>query len=256
MNGMTRTVASIESPHSPEIIRVVEALLADSPPDATLLTMLHELAASAVRNEEKALLLARDWANLGRYQADNDARIAVAERPDLVMMGNSITEIWPAADPSFFVPGRVGRGIAGQTSPQTLLRFQADVIALRPRAVHLLCGTNDIAGNTGPTTPYRFQCNVQAMTSLAKAAGIQVYLASILPVTHFLWQPDVDARPWVSELNAWQRDWASAQGLTYVDYHSAMVDEHGGMRAEFSRDGAHPNRRGYAAMRQILEPLI
>ena len=256
MTGMTRTLTSIESPHSPEVIRIVEALLADGPMDAALQGMLRAAASSTVAAEAKALLLAQDWANLGRYEAANAALVAANERPDLVMMGNSITEIWPMADASFFVPGRVARGIAGQTSPQALIRFQPDVIALRPKSVHLLCGTNDIAGNTGPTTPYRFRCNVQAMTNLAKASGIRVYLASLLPVTSFLWAPEIDARPWVQELNEWLRDWAEREGHVYVDYYQAMVDDHDAMRAELSRDGVHPNRRGYAVMRRVLEPMI
>ena len=256
MTGMIRTLTSIESPHSPEVIRIVEALLEDGPMDAALQGMLRAAASSTVAAEAKALLLAQDWANLGRYEAANAALVAANERPDLVMMGNSITEIWPMADASFFVPGRVARGIAGQTSPQALIRFQPDVIALRPKSVHLLCGTNDIAGNTGPTTPYRFRCNVQAMTNLAKASGIRVYLASLLPVTSFLWAPEIDARPWVQELNEWLRDWAEREGHVYVDYYQAMVDDHGAMRAELSRDGVHPNRRGYAVMRRVLEPMI
>ncbi len=256
MSGMSRTVASPEKPHSPELIRIVEAMLADGPLDPTLLGMLRATASSTAASDAKSLLLAQDWANLGRYQAANATLIASGERPDLVMMGNSITEIWPAADPAFFVPGRIGRGISGQTSAQTLIRFQPDVIALRPKAVHLLCGTNDVAGNTGPTTPYRFQCNVQAMTSLANASGIRVYIGSLLPVTSFLWAPEIDARPWVAELNEWLCRWAAEQGHVYVDYHRAMFEEKGGMRAELSRDGVHPNRRGYAVMREVLEPLI
>ncbi len=256
MSGMARTVTSMESPHSPEVIRVVEAMLADGPQDAALMGMLQAAASSATAKEAKTLLLAQDWANLGRYQAANAALIAANDRPDLVMIGNSITEIWPFADPAFFVAGRVARGISGQTSPQTLIRFQPDVVALRPKAVHLLCGTNDIAGNTGPTTPYRFQCNVQAMTRLAQAAGIRVYLGSLLPVTSFMWAPEIDARPWVKELNEWLAGWAAEQGHVYVDYHQAMIDDRGGMRGDLSRDGVHPNRRGYAVMRHVLEPLI
>lgn len=256
MNGMSREVPSVEPPHSQETARIVEAMLADGPPDAALLSLFAELAASPTRRDAQAQLREQDWANLGRYQSANAALIAADRRPDLVLIGNSITEIWPFADPDFFIASRVGRGIAGQTSPQTLLRFQADVVALRPKAVHLMCGTNDIAGNTGPTTPYRFQCNVKAMTMLAAANGIHVYLASIPPITSLMWQPEVAAQPWVRELNDWLNDWAAEHGHTYVDYHGAMADAIGNLRPEFSRDGVHPNRRGYAAMRRVLEPLL
>ncbi len=68
-------------------------------------------------------------------------------------MGNSITEGW---QPNFrgMFPGKpyVNRGIGGQTTPQMLVRFRQDVVALKPKVVVILAGTNDIAGNTGPST--------------------------------------------------------------------------------------------------------
>ena len=254
--GMHKEVISNEAPHSPLVIELVQAMLGDDPVDPALLAKVSEPESLAARAQAEAQLRADDWGNLGRYQAGNAAIIASGVRPDLVFIGDSISEIWVAGDPDFFGPGRVGRGISGQTSPQILLRFQADVVALRPKAVHLLCGGNDIAGNTGPTTPYRYQCNIEAMIELALARGIHVYLGSITPAGYFSWRPEVSPGPWVGELNVWLRELARRRGLTFVDYFSAMADEDGSMRREFTHDGLHPNRRGYAVMRQVLQPLL
>ncbi len=256
MPGMQNEVEPIEAPHSPLVIELVQAMLGDDPVDPALLAKASDPERLAARALTEAQLRADDWSNLGRYQASNAEVIASGKMPDLVFIGDSITEIWAASDPDLFGPGRVGRGIAGQTSPQILLRFQADVVALRPKAVHLLCGANDIAGNTGPTTPYRYQCNVDAMTRLALAHGIRVYLGSITPAAMFSWRPEVSPIPWVSELNHWLRGVAIERGLTFVDYFSAMADDNGAMRREFTRDGVHPNRRGYVAMRTVLETLL
>src|SRR5207245_2854716 len=110
--------------------------------------------------------------------------------PQAVFMGDSITEAWGIADPGFFKGGFVDRGISGQTSPQMLLRFRADVVALRPAVVHILAGTNDIAGNTGPTSERAFEDIIQSMVELAKAHHIRVVIASILPMDRLGWRPD------------------------------------------------------------------
>lgn len=254
--GMHKEVPTNEPPHSALMIELVQAMLGDDPVDPSLLAQAAEPERLAARAEVDAELRTNDWANLGRYQASNAEIVASGMRPDLVFTGDSITEIWTLADPEFFRPGRIGRGIAGQTSPQVLLRFQADVVALEPKAVHLLCGANDVAGNTGPTTPYRYQCNVDAMTQLALAHGIRVYLGAITPAGAFSWRPEASPRPWIGDLNRWLQDLARARGLTFVDYFSAMADESGAMRPEFTRDGVHPNRRGYDVMRRTLEPLL
>jgi len=190
-----------------------------------------------------------DWANLCQYRAD-DLRLAAgpAAGRRIVFIGDSITELWGLADPAFFSGGRVNRGISGQTTGQILLRFQADVVALHPRAVHILAGTNDLAGNTGPESMVDVHNNIAAMVALAKANGIRVYLASVPPARRFNWRPDLSPAAQVRELNTWLRAFAKAQRVTYVDYYSALTDTTGGLRAELSADGVHPDAAGYRLM--------
>ena len=127
-------------------------------------------------------------------------------------MGDSITENWLMADPGFFSGPIVNRGIGAQTSAQMLLRFRADVVALRPAVVHILAGTNDVAGNNGPISPRDFQNNIESMVEIAKANGIRVVIGSIPPAAAFSWQPAMRPAPRIAALNAWLRDYASAQG--------------------------------------------
>ena len=254
---MQREIVSPASPPlAKPIRRLVEAMLDDAPPDPAIFAALSEPTAIEARAKAAAELQATDWPYLGRYEAANAVTLASGVRPDIVFIGDSITEAWPLADPELFGPGRVCRGIGGQTSPQMLVRFLADVIALAPRAVHLLCGTNDIAGNTGPTTPVRYQANVCAMTDLAAAHNLQVIVGAIPPADRMGWRPGFDPRPWITELNRWLAEFAALRGLPFADYHAALRDERDGMRRDFSHDGVHPNRRGYAAMREALDPLL
>lgn len=198
-------------------------------------------------------VLREDWPWLCRYRAENRA---ITTRPHVVFMGDSITEGWIAKDPDMFAHGAVDRGISGQTTPQMLVRFTPDVIALHPRVVHIMGGTNDIAGNTGPTTVDAYKDNIRAMVTLAKANGIAVVLGSILPADHFDWRKGIAPAPQIIALNAWLKGYAAANRLAFADYYHALAGPHGELPATYSGDGVHPNAAGYAVMRPIAERAI
>lgn len=193
----------------------------------------------------------KDWANLARYaKANRDLSPGSVE---VVFMGDSITEGWYGLTPAFFSPGRVGRGISGQTTPQMLVRFRQDVIDLQPMAVHIMAGTNDIAGNTGPMTLEQTQANLTRMTEEAQARGITVILAAVPPASSFPWRPGLETASKIESLNRWIRDYAKRVGAVYVDYSPVLGDGRGGMRAELSADGVHPNAQAYELMRPVAE---
>ena len=200
----------------------------------------------------------RDWASLARYREEN-ARLAppAKEEARVVFMGDSITDGWGRGTGTFF-PGKpyVNRGISGQTTPQMLVRFRPDVIALKPKVVVILAGINDIAQNTGPTTPEAIQDNLMSMVDLAEANGIQVVLASITPAYAFGWRPGLEPAGKIRAMNNWMRDYAERRGLVFLDYHSALTNGEGGFKAELSSDGVHPNEAGYAIMVPLAEKAI
>jgi lysophospholipase L1-like esterase len=194
-----------------------------------------------------------DWPNLCRYQkADRQ----VPQPVRAVFIGDSITEWWLTTAPDLFAGGVVDRGIAGQTSPQILLRFYQDVVRLRPRVVHIMCGTNDVAGNTGPTSPDEYAANVLAMIDLAKANGIAVVLGSVLPAGGFNWRSDMKPAAQIAALNAWLKDLARVRGLAYADYYGVMATPDGAMKPGLSSDGVHPNAAGYAVMEPIARAAL
>lgn len=197
----------------------------------------------------------RDYPDLCHYKADN-AGILEGAHPTAVFMGDSITEGWGFGDPSLFSHGVLDRGISGQTSPQMLLRFYQDVVALHPQAVHIMAGTNDVAGNTGPSSPDDFKNNIRAMVDLAKAHHIQVVLASIPPAERFSWRPEIQPVEQIRALNAWLRQFAGQHKLVYADYYSSLTTPSGAFRPELSNDGVHPNSEGYAMMRPIANAAL
>lgn len=196
-----------------------------------------------------------DWANTQRYAAANAALTA---RPKVVFIGDSITEGWYSAHPSFFdANGFAARGIGGQVTAQMLARFQSDVIALRPRAVVILAGTNDIARNNGPIDEERIADNVRSMVELARVHGIRVYLCSVLPVGHYNWRPEVtDAPDRIDRLNRMLREYALRNGCEWVDFHPGLADADRALDARYTRDGVHPTAEGYDAMEAILRPYL
>jgi lysophospholipase L1-like esterase len=200
--------------------------------------------------------LSRDFGMVGYYAEDNAKLLAAKAPVDVVFMGDSITEGWIDKRPGFFARGRIDRGIGGQTSSQMVLRMISDVVALRPKAMHLMAGTNDIAGNTGPMTAAMTQNNFRAMCDIARRNGINVILASIPPAGRFPWSPGIETRRPIAEMNAWLKSYAAQIGATWVDYHRVLDDGTGAMKPGLASDGVHPTQAGYDAMATIIEPVL
>jgi lysophospholipase L1-like esterase len=200
-----------------------------------------------------------DWPNLARYREENAVLAPPgADETRVVFMGDSITDAWGREQGVFF-PGKpyINRGISGQTTPQMLLRFRPDVIALKPRVVVILAGTNDLAGNTGPATLAAIEGNLTSMTELAQANGIKVVLASVLPVNDYNEPRTADRPPAkILELNGWMKEYAKRKAVVYLDYYSALLDENHALKKSLSGDGLHPNAAGYAVMAPLAERAI
>ncbi len=199
-----------------------------------------------------------DFANLARYKDDNTVILNSKKKVDVVFMGNSITEGWVKSHPEFFSENNyTGRGISGQTTSQMLLRFQNDVIALKPRLVVINAGTNDIAENTGIYNPDFTFNNIKAMADIAKSNGIKVIIASVLPAAAFPWRKEItDAPQKVDALNSKLKQYAQSSKLIFADYNTAMRDAKGGMREGLAKDGIHPTPAGYAVMEPIIKNAI
>ena len=202
--------------------------------------------------------LRADWPFLQRYAAENAVdRELPPERRRVVFIGDSITQGWRDFHPAFFADnGLLGRGIGGQVTAQMLVRFWPDVVALKPAAVHILAGVNDIAQNAGPYDPAATRADLQAMTVLAQASGIAVILATITPVAEFPWRPGLGPTAKVAALNAWLRTWAAERGAVLADYTGVLDDGAGGMRPGLAYDGVHPTREGYAVMEPVALAAI
>jgi lysophospholipase L1-like esterase len=206
------------------------------------------------RQHDRQLLT--DFPDLARFRDENTGIGAPAPGENrVVFMGDSITQGWHI-DQSF--PGKpyVNRGIGGQTTPQMVLRFRQDVIALLPKVVVILAGTNDIAGNTGPENLSQIEDNLASMADLAHTNGIGVVLCSVLPAFDYPWQPGLTPAPKIDELNTWIRRYAGDKGYVYVDYHSAMKDGRDGLPSNLSKDGVHPLPGGYAVMAPLAQAGI
>jgi lysophospholipase L1-like esterase len=226
----------------------------------------------------------QDWNQLGRYRlANEELKKRPADPQRVVFFGDSITDLWKLED---YFPGKpyINRGIGGQTTPQMLVRMYPDVIDLKPAALVILAGTNDIARNTGPSTPEMIEENFMAMTELAQRHGIKVLLCSITPISDYpylaqqngrgpqpapaaaggrgrgnavrqrmtIGRPPAD----ILKLNAWMKEYARQSGSTYVDYFSPLVDDRGWMRDGLAADGLHPNADGYKIMAPIVSAAL
>ena len=192
-----------------------------------------------------------DWANIGRYaQANSEMTV----RPKAVFMGDSITQCWYDADPSFFNDNNFAcRGISGQTTSHMLVRMRKDVVDLHPKYVVILAGTNDIAKNNGFIEVDDIYGNIVSMCEIAKANKIKPVICSVLPVKQYKWRPEVtDCAERIIRLNAMLEDYAKASRCIYVDFHSVMKDDENGLPQKWSYDGVHLNGDGYDVIEKII----
>jgi len=196
---------------------------------------------------------AQDWADVKKYEVANAAiQPRATNEKRVIYMGDSITDFWISNDSVFFATKPyLDRGISGQTTGQMLLRFRQDVINLKPSVVVILAGINDIAENNGPEKLEDIFGNIVSMAELAKANDIKVVLSSLLPAFALPWRPAIDPLPKVKTLNEMIKSYAAKNHIVYLDYFTAMADSRGGLPANLSKDGIHPNLAGY----KIMEPL-
>lgn len=197
--------------------------------------------------------------NLDRYAEANAELPAPAKgEKRVVFIGNSITDGWPNAHPDFFKSNNyIGRGISGQTSPQLLSRFRQDVINLKPVAVLINIGTNDVAQNTGPYNEEFTLGNIMSMAELADANGIKVILSSVTPAGEYPWRKEIkDVPQKIMSLNAKIKAYAKEKGFSYIDYFSVMCDENNALKSNLGTDGVHPNEEGYKIMEVTAKKVI
>lgn len=199
-----------------------------------------------------------DWFEFDRYQADNERIIESGDYPEVVFMGNSITDNWAYFHSDFFNSHNYcGRGISGQTSAQMLVRFTSDVINLHPKAVVVMAGTNDVAHNDYWVAPDKVVENVIAMCNLAKANGIVPIISSIPPCSKFVWREELEnVGQTIVDINRNLKAYAEANDIVYVDYHSALADENLGFPKSLSEDGCHPDPDTYFIMESMVLEAI
>jgi lysophospholipase L1-like esterase len=201
-----------------------------------------------------------DFGELKRYREANAALAPPAPKENrVVFLGDSITDYWKLAD---YFPGKpyINRGIDGQTTPQMLVRFRQDVIDVHPKVLVVLAGTNDIAGVTGHARNEDIEANYASMAELARLHHIRAVFASLLPAHNYTQEAKesfaLRPRERILALNAWLKDYCAKNGLVYLDYFSALIDERGMLRRDLSDDGLHPNAAGYKIMAPLAEAAI
>ncbi len=177
----------------------------------------------------------------------------------VAFIGDSITWQWSRSGfhPEYFASnGYVNKGISGENTTEMLARYDYDIIALRPRIVVIMGGTNDIAQGV---TQDGIMANLKAMAERAQAAGIKVVLCSVTPCNRTYSSVGGPKTLAILPLNEAIKAYAAGKGFPYCNYYPVLADENDGLRAEYMKNGTddlHPNREGYLAMEAVIEPII
>lgn len=212
----------------------------------------------SLTNKPKKENFADDWAALTKYQKENEL-LPLPKRKEkrVIFLGSSIFEFWKQKDPEYFSRNTyVDRGISGQISPQLLIRFRQDVINLKPKAVIILAGSNDISGNTGHVTNEKIMNNIKSMAELARLHHIKVILCKYLPVYEYPWNKSIKPAEIIVSLNEMIAAYAKEKNYTVLDYWTPLVDDRKGQRPELTVDGVHPNLAGYKIMEVVTDEAV
>ncbi|ADV83576.1 GDSL-type esterase/lipase family protein [Terriglobus saanensis] len=202
-----------------------------------------------------------DWARLGVYEAENKRLAALPiTLPRVVFLGDSITNHWQDAKYSSLFqdkPNYIDRGINGGNAGQMLLRYRSDVLALKPKVVVLLAGTNDLVAFKVSDTVAFIEQTISSIVDLAEANHERIILCSVLPVSDALRPQTTDRHPEdILRLNAWLKSHAAERHVQYVDYYAAMTDGHDRLQTSLTIDGLHPNHAGYEKMEPLVNQAI
>jgi len=141
------------------------------------------------------------------------------------------------------------RGVNGERSDQIRARFARDVIAAAPATVVILAGVNDIYQGRPPSA---VEHELEAMYETARAAGIAVVAATILPFNTAT--PDQNAR--MRAVNAWIASYAAAHGIVCADTRAALAAPDNPDRLASSPDDLHPSPDGYRLMALVIGPAV
>ncbi len=239
----------------------------DAPPTATGVNEVQRMEQEVQRVAADVQRLKQrlpDWAAISWY-AEDDVRVMQRNdaKPRVVFLGDSITHNWGGEkvssyfhhDHDKFIP--INRGIGGQNVPQMLIRMRPDVIALKPAAMVIFAGTNDLATFKVPDLLGFIEGSFVSIFELAQTNKIPVVVCSILPVND-VYQKRTETRPpdQILQLNGWLKDQAKQRGYEYVDFYNAVSDGKDRLRAEITKDGLHPTAEGYVLMEPLVEKAI
>ena len=170
----------------------------------------------------------------------------------VVFLGDSITQGWNSLAGAFPDLKVVNRGIGGDTTRGVLYRLNADVLALKPTAVVLLIGVNDI-GLDGK--PEDIADNIRAILLELKRFNprMPVIVCKVMPSSEKQHRP-ADK---IEQLNALVDEMVKSDPqLNLCDTWSIYADENGHCKREEFPDLLHPNAIGYAKWADALKPIF
>lgn len=164
----------------------------------------------------------------------------------VVMLGDSITEAAPW-DELTSCSSIVNRGVGGDTTAGVRGRLDG-VLKLRPRAVFLMIGVNDIALGVAREQTL---ANYRSILDRLGAANLHTSVAYVLPVarSYAKWRSNGA----IANLNeAIDGLIAGRPDTSAIDLRPLVSDDRGYLREDLSYDGLHPNAKGYAIWRDAI----
>ena len=240
----------------------VRAIAADGTPVGDVKTWSAPPAGERTPSTLVPVTQNRDWRVYDWSTRHREASALMrSRRPDIVMLGDSITHFWGGepvggrrtgvAEWDRFFAGRtvVNLGYGWDRTENVLWRLQnGEFEGVTPKVVVLMIGTNNMQINTVD----EIAAGVEAICSTihARSASTKILLLAIFPRGQ---KPDA-IRAKVDDVNRRLARLDDRDDVTFLDIGAKFLEPDGSISVEVMYDYLHPSAKGYAIWSAAMAP--
>lgn len=176
----------------------------------------------------------------------------------IIFIGDSITDLY-TLDEYYKLPlATYNRGIGGDTTEGVLKRLDVSLFDLKPKAVVLMIGTNDVNGRKDEDGIIdRYEKILKSIKD--HLPDTLVYVMSIIPQNSDIGTYSSidykDSNEIITRLNEQINSLVTKYSYTYLDLFSLLLNDDG-LNKNYSDDGLHLNKEGFIIWTNLLKPYL
>lgn len=180
-----------------------------------------------------------------------------ADQEKIIFAGDSITDRY---DLNYYYNYDnklvINSGIGGYKTANIISRFKNLIEQHNADKLFLMIGTNDLGAGIDRDQIVENIIQIIAMTK-DQSPKTKIYYETIYPVNRSKRSPnDKRYNEDIKYINEKMKEYCKNSNVTYIDVYSALQDEEGNLKLEYTEDGLHLNEYGYDVVTDLLRPYV